>query len=67
MRTVHQMKKSAQDGTTVTLIPDVIEAGQPAQYAMSQAVLTFTATPAELFGTTADDKVKYRVTIERST
>lgn len=57
-----RMKKSAQDGTTVTLIPDGPDGeGRPLQLAMTQAVLTFAATPTLFYGAAAGDGRKFEL------
>lgn len=67
-RVVKHMKKSAQDGTTVTLVADDnIGENHPADITLTQLVATFTATPASMFGAAAADGRKYRVTIEQYT
>jgi len=65
-----RFKKSAQDGTTVTLIPDTAGAlaeGHPTHLAATQIVLTFTATPAEMYGTATTDGRRFRVRVEEYT
>jgi hypothetical protein len=65
-----RFKKSAQGGTTVTLVPDTQEAlaeGHPTHLAATQIVLTFTATPAEMWGTAIADGRRYVVTVEEYT
>lgn len=66
MSTQYQLrcKKSAQDATTVTLVPDTDAESLPPGLAMTQAVLTFVATPAEFYGTAITDGRKYLVTIQ---
>lgn len=67
---VQQFKKSAQDGTTVTLVPDTQESGDgghPIDLAATQIVVTFTATPASMYGTATTDGRRFRVTIEQYT
>lgn len=59
-------KKSAQDGTTVTLVADTDQESLPKHLAITQAVLTFAAAPpTSMWGSVADDKIKYLITIER--
>jgi hypothetical protein len=65
-----RFKKSAQDGTTVTLVPDTAGAlseGHPTQLAATQIVLTFAATPAEMYGTVTTDGRKFKVRVEEYT
>lgn len=60
-------KKSAQNGTTVTLVPDTQESGSeglPHEFAATQIVLTFTATPAAMWGAATGDGRRYRVRVE---
>jgi hypothetical protein len=65
---VMQCKKSAQTGTTVTLVPDDnVGEGHPLDLAFTQAVLTFAATPTRMYGAAAADGRKYRVTVEEYT
>jgi len=67
-RVVKQMKKSAQDGTTVTLVADDnVGENHPANIPLTQIVATFTATPASMFGAAVGDGKKYRVVIEEYT
>jgi hypothetical protein len=62
-----RFKKSAQTGTTVTLIPDTggaLSEGHPTHFASTQIVFTQTATSAELWGTAITDGRRYRVVVE---
>jgi len=65
-----QFKKSAQDATTVTLVPDTQESGSeghPTHLAATQIVLTFVATPASMYGTATTDGRRFKVTVEEYT
>jgi hypothetical protein len=66
MSSVFQMKckKSAQDATTVTLVPDIDQEGRPPGLAFTQVVLTFSATPPAMYGTAITDGRKFQVSIE---
>ena len=65
MKVVQRLKKSAQDATTVTLVPSalVVEA-KPTHLKSTQMVLTFVALPTELFGAALTDTREFLVTIE---
>lgn len=58
MEVLQRFKKSAQDATTVTLIPATVSFGEskPTHLAATQIVFTFTATPASLWGSSGDGR-----------
>jgi hypothetical protein len=62
-----QCRKGAQDGTTVTFVADTVGEGLPKHLDFTQAVFTFAATPASMFGTSISDGRKYLVTVEEYT
>lgn len=69
MQYEQRMKKSAQNATTVTLVPDTVggaSEGHPVHLAATQIVLTFTATKSDMWGTTTADGRTYLVTIKQT-
>jgi hypothetical protein len=69
-----RFKKSAMDATTLTLVPSTVHEAEarPTHLAATQIVLTYVATPENLYGLIAGsvglaDDVEYIVTIRRAT
>jgi hypothetical protein len=65
---IQRFKKSAVDGTTVTLVPSTAawSEAKPTHLAATQVVLTFTARPENMYGAVADDQ-EYELTLKRVT
>jgi hypothetical protein len=66
---IQRFRKTAQDGTTVTLQPSTTSYSEAKSTHLkaTQIVLTFAATPADMFGTAITDDVDFEVTIKRAT
>lgn len=69
---VQRFKKSAIDATTITLVPSTAHESEarPTHLAATQVVITYAATPENLFGTIAaslglEDGQEYEITIRR--
>ena len=69
---VQRFKKSAIDATTITLVPSTAHEAEakPSHLVATQVVLTYVATPENLYGTIAAglglaDDMEYEVTIRR--
>jgi len=71
-KVVQRFKKSAIDATTITLVPSTAHESEarPTHLKATQAVITYAATPENLYGTIAAslglaDDQEYLITIER--
>lgn len=69
---VQRFKKSAIDATTITLVPSTAHESEakPTHLAATQIVVTYAATPENLYGTIAAslglaDDLEYEITIRR--
>jgi len=69
---IQRFKKSAIDATTITLVPSTAHEAEakPNHLAATQVVITYTATPENLYGLIAGsvglvDDMEYIITIER--
>lgn len=71
-KVVQRFKKSAISSTTITLVPSTVHEAEarPNHLAAASLVITYVATPENLYGTIAaslglDDDMEYQITIER--
>jgi hypothetical protein len=65
---IQQFRKTGLTGTTVTLQPSLkLAEGRPNSLRINQLVITYAATPSELWGATVGDSVEFEITIKRST
>jgi hypothetical protein len=62
-----RFKKSAQDATTVTLVPSTssYDESKPTHLKSTQVVFTQAATLAEFWGAAATDGHEYEITVKR--